>query len=49
MKRFFFLLLLFLGIGALLYVSNQRHSEARQLWEEALAKVPTPERAPDES
>ena len=47
MKRFFQVLLLLLGIGAVLYIVTQKQTEARRLWDEVLAKVPTPDTCRD--
>ena len=43
MKKFLRLLLILAGIGAVLYVVTQKQTEARRLWDEILAKVPSPE------
>lgn len=42
MKKLFCILFLLLGIGAVVYILTQKQSEARALWNEALAKVPGP-------
>lgn len=42
MKKFLRVMLVLIGIGAVIYVVTQRQTEARQLWNEALAKVPSP-------
>jgi len=42
MKRFFRVVLILAGIAAVLYVVTHKQSEARDLWDEALADVPTP-------
>jgi len=42
MKRFFRVVLILAGIAAALYFVTHKQSEARDLWDEALADVPTP-------
>ncbi|MDR0783920.1 MAG: hypothetical protein LBE83_09225 [Propionibacteriaceae bacterium] len=40
MKKFLCVLLTLLGLGAVLYFLTQRNAQARQLWNDTLAKVP---------
>jgi type II secretory pathway component PulF len=42
MKKFLSVLLVLLGLGAVAFLVTQKQSEARRLWDEALAKIPTP-------
>lgn len=42
MKKFLYVLLVLLGVGAIVYILTQKQSEARRLWDEALSKIPTP-------
>jgi len=42
MKKLMYMVLVLIGIGAALYVLTQKQSEAQRLWNETLAKIPTP-------
>ena len=42
MRKFVFLLLALLGIGAVAYILTEKRSEAHRLWNETLARIPTP-------
>ncbi|MCL2785449.1 MAG: hypothetical protein FWD55_08480 [Propionibacteriaceae bacterium] len=42
MKKLLRVLLVLVGIGAVVYIVTQKQTEARRLWDETLAKIPTP-------
>lgn len=43
MKKLLQVLLVVLGIGVVVYIITQKQTETRQLWDEVLGKVPTPD------
>ena len=43
MKKLLKVLLVLLGIAAVAYIISQKQVETRQLWDEVLGKVPTPD------
>ena len=43
MKKFLRVLLILTGIGAVLYILTNKQTEVRQLWDDILEKVPTPD------
>ena len=43
MKKFFKILLIIAGVGALVYIVTRQQDEDRQLWDDILAQIPEPE------
>lgn len=43
MKKLLQVLLVMLGVGVVIYVISQKQTETRQLWDEVLGKVPSPD------
>ena len=45
MKKLLRIVLILAGIGIVLYLVSQKQSNTRQLWEDVVANVPTPDAA----
>jgi len=45
MKKLFRIVLILAGIGVVLYLVSQKQSNTRQLWDEVVSQVPTPDTA----